>query len=166
MSYRYARHASRRCTKRNGQPIKFHWTNQSSCPSLMVQHSSSSYKLRWSVTVEWKKRTSPTAQNVPLPLGNTTRLHHQANNGETTDNFSMSIQYRASRTYCSNGAKYIDSCWRFQRHVLQLFWNDLNSSAFSNILQCKLVTTVLVTGPPNGPVLFCSLAFVVCRRRV
>ena len=24
----------------------------------------------------------------------------------------------------------------------------------------------LITGPPNGPVLFCSLASVVCRRRL
>jgi len=36
---------------------------------------------------------------------------------------------------------------------------DMHSAPFK-------VEDVFITGPPNGPVLFCLLAFVVCRRRL
>ena len=38
--------------------------------------------------------------------------------------------------------------------------------AISGAYHLAAVREILITGPPNGPVLFCSLASVVCRRRL
>jgi len=57
------------------------------------------------------------------------------------------------------------------------FSDPRNNTVFHSLAEVTRVLTqlqvaheisisVLVTGPPNGPVLFCSLASVVCRRRL
>jgi len=55
---------------------------------------------------------------------------------------------------------------------------DLETAAQDNIIRslqkiidsvvqsCILLDCLIITGPPNGPVLFCSLMSVVCRRRL